>query len=182
MVRIKLEKKDLTDPCAILAQVASMKSKGGAPTENSCINFTPTTLSMINSNAENAVAVEHVPFTVVEGDINTLLDTGIMLNTKKLASIVKAAKKEVNMSIDLENGQVKFQSGRSSYSMDLYTIDKQRALDILLMELHLFDYNIEVKQLLKLMAYCNSVTANAVGVSYLGGTLFDKNNSYSTDL
>lgn len=176
MLQITVNKKEISEATVMLAQVSALKSPGATPAENSCMNLTPTTMSLSNINEANAVLAENIPIVVTSGDIGPYCDKGFMLNTKKLAAIVKNSSKEMIFTVDEDRGHVLISSGRSSYTLEYYNTDKKPLHDV-----NLFNYTIQVKDILKTLQHTNGVTSRTSTVSYLSGTLFDKSDAYCTD-
>ena len=174
MVKFSVEKKALEEAAVMLVQVAGLKSIGAPPSESSGIYLTPTTMTLVNSNEANSVMVEDIPITVGDGDINAHIEQAYMINTKKFASIIKGSKVSVNFLIT--ESKVAIGEGNRRFDLAIFSAPKKE-----LPAINLFDYKVDVKEVLKNISCADLITAQASNITELSGTLFSADKMFASD-
>lgn len=174
MVKFYVEKKAMGEAAIMLAQVSALKSIGAPPSESSSIYLTPTTMTLINSNEANSIMVENIPLTILDGEVNEHIEQAYLINTKKFASIVKGCKSRVNFIITESN--IAIGEGNRKYELAVYSAAKKD-----LPAMSLFDYKVDIKEVLKNLVDTDLITAQSVNITELAGTLFTGNNMAASD-
>lgn len=176
MIKISIEKKAIADAAAVIGYAASLKSPGAMPAENSCLYLTPTTLTLYNTNEVNAVVVENIALAKVQGDtdIGSYCDRGIMVNTKKLAAVIKGCKDTVN--IQIYDDKIVVGEGRRNYELSIYAVDRRSAP-----EFQLFDTPFKVKDVVKKLGFLQPIVENAHAVNYNTSAMFKDDMAMATD-
>ena len=172
-MNFKVQKKDIVDQIGLVNIVSGLKSVGAAPAESSCLMFTPTTLKIYNFNEANAILVENIPITDVEG-LDDVVDKGIMVNTKKLSNIIKGSGDEIL--INVSQDKITIGEGKRKYDLSLFSIAHKEVPEI-----KLFDQKIETKKVLKDLQHSLKITNSMEQASEWSGTLFSGNTLLSSN-
>jgi len=172
-MNFKVQKNDIVDQISLVNIVSGLKSVGAAPAESSCLMFTPTTMSIYNFNEANAILVENIPITNVEG-IDEVVDKGIMVNTKKLSSIIKSSGDEILVNVSQD--KITIGEGKRKYELLLFSIGRKEVPEI-----KLFDQKIETKKIIKDLQHSLKITNSMDQASEWSGTLFGGNKLLSSN-
>lgn len=166
-----VNKKELTDKINLLAAVSSLKSLGASPAENSCFTFNGNTLSLSNNNEANGIIIENIPISEVNGEI---IEKGLMINTKKFASIIKGCGDNIKIIVNEQN--IIIGEGKRKYELSLYSIEPKT-----LPSFKLNDKPIDLNKVTNTFKNSNMVTENYTESTDFSGTFFRENKAYSSD-
>jgi len=172
-MKFKVLKNDIVDQIGLVSIVSGLKSVGASPAESSCLMFTPTTLRIFNSNEANAILVENIPITAVEG-IDEVVDKCLMVNTKKLSSIIRGSGEEILVTVSQD--KITVGEGKRKYDLSLFSVERKEVPDF-----KLNDQKIETKKVLKDLQHSLKVTNSTEQASEWSGTLFTGNKMLSSD-
>jgi len=174
MVRINVQKSDLSEAAVLLSQVANLKSLGAPPSESSSVYLTPTTMMLMNNNEANSIVIENIPIEVVDGDINNHIDTAYMINTKKFASIIKGSKSIINILVTED--KIAIGEGSRRFDLSIFCTARKE-----LPEIQFFDYSVDISKVVKNLSDADTITAKSSNITELSGTLFTGNHMYASD-
>lgn len=176
MVQFSIEKDALKDVVAILAQVSALKSPGASPSESSSLRLSPTMLSITNMNQSNGAVVENIPITVEKGDIGPYLEKGYMVNTKKLASIVKGCGGTVKFMLDQKESKLAVGESNRRFDLAFYTVESDPPLEITFL-----DKKVPVQDILQHFSDADMITEMASEILSLSGVFFTQNEMLASD-
>jgi hypothetical protein len=131
-------------------------------------------MSLTNTNEANGVLVENIPITVEEGNIGDHVDQGYMVNTKKLASIIKGSKEKIALMVLPD--KVIIGDEQRKFDLSIFNVDRKAPAPV-----NLFDYKIQIKDVLKNLSDAQAITENSEHISELFGTLFSEGRLMASD-
>ena len=156
MVQISINKNIMAEATQMLLQVSTVKSPGSSPNENTLFSVSPTTLSLVATSNAHMAHIKDIPIKIDNGNIMDHVDKPLMINTKKLAGIVKTCGETVH--VKLGDDKIKMGSARKTFVLDSYDISSYE-----IPEVKLFDYEIDTKILKNLFNELSSITYSKVG-------------------